>query len=139
MRAPRGIARAAGVAVLAGALALACARDAPPDDPEVPLVSVDTAPWVVDARGTIEESSPGSGVFLLQPGDYRARLPASFRRSGVRVVFSGRPQPVPDGRRIIGRPFVLFAIRRERSAWESFLATLREHLAPARDGGDDER
>jgi hypothetical protein len=135
----RGIARAACGAMLVGAVAMSCAREAPLDDPEVPTVSVDTAPWVVNAVGTIEESSPGSGVFLLQPGEYRARLPADFRRSGVRVVFSGRPQPLPSGRRIVGRPFVLFAIRRERSAWDSFIATLREHLAPMRGGDASER
>ena len=125
----------AGCGAMVVAVALcACRAEPPPEDPEVPVVSVDTAPWVVNAVGTIEESSPGSGVYLLQPGDYRARLPADFRRSGVRVVFSGRPQPQPPGRRIVGHPFVLFAIRRERSAWDSFVATLREHLSPARDG-----
>ena len=135
----RGIVRLACSAMLVGATIPGCGREAPPDDPEVPLVSVDTAPWVVNAVGTIEESAPGSGVFLLQPGEYRARLPAAFRRSGVRVVFSGRPQPLPAGRRIVGQPFVLFAIRRERSAWEAFVATLREHLAPMRGGDAGER
>ena len=117
-------------------LAVGCTSGRPVADPEVPLVSVDTAPWIVGQHGAVEESAPGSGLFLLQPGDFRARLPVEFRTSGLRVIFSGRPQPAPRGRPIVGQPFVLTAIRRERSAWESVVWMLRERLSAGAPPGD---
>ena len=109
-------------------------REAPVSDAGVPLESAVDAPWVESVTGIVEESAPGSGVFLLQPGDYRARLPDGFHRSGLRVVFSGRPQPVPAGRRMIGTPFVLTAIRKERSAVEVLLEQLREAFGGSEGG-----
>ena len=113
-----------------GVAAVGCGRrEPPPRDPQealIPETSVDTAPWIVNLRGTIEESSPGSGIFLLEPGGWRARLPDELRVHGVPVVFSGRPQPEPDGWAPPGHPFMLTSIRRDRSALDELFDAMRD-------------
>lgn len=124
-------ARAVAVLVVVAALlAMGCRRrEPPPRDPQehlIPITSVDTAPWHVGVRGTVEESAPGSGIFLLEPGGWRARLPDELREHGVPVVFSGRPQPEPPGWQPPGHPFMLTGIRRDRSALEELLDGMRD-------------
>jgi hypothetical protein len=124
-------ARAVAVLVMVAALlATGCRRrEPPPRDPQehlIPITSVDTAPWHVGVRGTVEESAPGSGIFLLEPGGWRARLPDELRVHGVPVVFSGRPQPEPPGWQPPGHPFMLTGIRRDRSELEELLDGVRD-------------
>lgn len=111
------------------AVVFGCNDEPPPRDPQeslIPVVSVDTAPWMVGVRGTVEETEPGSGVFLLEPGGWRARLPDELRRHGTPVTFSGRPQPEPPGWQPPGRPFMLTAIRRERDVLDEFFDMVRD-------------
>ena len=117
------------VALLLAAFASCRWKEPPPRDPQealIPVSSVDTAAWLINVRGTVEEAAPGSGVFLLEPGGWRARLPDELREHGVAVVFSGRPQPDPEGWQPPGRPFMLTAIRRDRSSLEEFIDGLRD-------------
>ena len=122
------------VATLACVIALAagvagCKEAPPPRDPLealIPVTSVDTAPWLVSVRGTVEESEPGSGIFLLEPGGWRARLPDELRVHGTPVTFSGRPQPEPVGWEPLGHPFMLVAIKRERDVLDEFFDAMRD-------------
>lgn len=126
----RANARATGIAVLACTLALVgCKAAPPPPDPQerlIPIVSVDTAPWIVNVRGTVEQAGPGSSVFLLEPGGWRARLPDELRVHGTPVFFSGRPQPDPPGWQPPGRAFMLTAIRRDRDMLEHLFDAMRD-------------
>ena len=106
-----------------------CRKEPPPRDPLeslIPVTSIDTAPWLVNVRGTIEQAEPGSAIFLLEPGGWRARLPDELREHGTPVVFSGRPQPEPPGWAPPGRPFMLVAIRRDRDLLDHFLDAVRD-------------
>ena len=124
----RAVMRAASLPFAALAL-FGCKDEPPPRDPLealTPVHSVDTAPWLVNVRGTVEESEPGSGVFLLEPGGWRARLPDELRVHGTPVTFSGRPQPEPPGWQPPGHPFMLTAIKRERDVLDEFFDAVRD-------------
>ena len=124
-------ARAALGAAIAGITLLAgCRRAVEDPDTDVPTTSAVDAPWLVGETGTVEETAPGSGIFLIEPGDWHARLPPALRQHGLRVVFSGRPQQRRPGSRMIGNPFMLTGIRRERSMLDATTDALRARFSP---------
>jgi len=68
-------------------------------------------PTVKNQRGTVRAVNPERGWYALvpdrDPGTRYAPDPPlaeAFRQDGLRVVFSGRLKPAPDGVRLWGTP-----------------------------------
>jgi hypothetical protein len=71
---------------------------------------------VKDAKGTVHRLSPTSRFYVIVPDDdesqrfYPSNLPASFRKDGLRVRFSGTIGEIPANVRMVGTPLELTGI-----------------------------
>ena len=99
--------RIAWLVVLAGALFLACGQDG-----ETPAQPADD---VINHTGTVESvGSVGFAIVDDHPEHERfapTNLPDEFKKSGARVLFSGRRGEIPPNARLWGTPLHLSSIR----------------------------
>ena len=84
------------------------------------LAPAQTSQELNDVHGAIVAVNERNGWYGIVPDDDRGtryapdRLPAEFRKDGVRVVFSGRAGTVDPNVRTWGIPLTVTAIRLER-------------------------